>query len=242
MSEFKEYVLSKPLKTVVKLNYLKSCLVGEAYDLIKHYTHGSQLTDALEQLEQTYNKAEFIVSEVYRNLKGLPICTNFKHIKVCKEQVQTLKVSLATLKTLGFEQEVLSDSSIQNTFILVELEGKIPIEAYTAWVTEKEHIKKNSGSPNLEFFVKFYTKMVEQQSDAQYIRKQLEDVHISQNHGKPKEKPGNANKPKPKETASLFGTSVEENGKKKTIGRVKEISLTVSFVNRVDTLLPSAGQ
>ena len=64
MSEFKEYVLSKPLKTVVKLNYLKSCLVGEAYDLIKHYTHGSQLTDALEQLEQTYNKAEFIVSEV----------------------------------------------------------------------------------------------------------------------------------------------------------------------------------
>ena len=43
MSEFKEYVLSKPLKTVVKLNYLKSCLVGEAYDLIKHYTHGNQL-------------------------------------------------------------------------------------------------------------------------------------------------------------------------------------------------------
>ena len=120
-----------------------------------------------------------------------------------------MKVSLATLKTLGFEQEVLGDSSIQNTFILVELEGKIPIEAYTAWVTEKERIKKSSGSPNLENFVKFYTKMVEQQSDAQYIRKQLEDVHISQNHGKPKEKPGNANKPKPKETASLFGTSVE---------------------------------
>ena len=69
MSEFKEYVLSKPLKTVVKLNYLKSCLVGEAYDLIKHYTHGSQLTDALEQLEQSYNKAELIVAEFYRNLK-----------------------------------------------------------------------------------------------------------------------------------------------------------------------------
>ena len=216
MSEFKEYVLSKPLKTVVKLNYLKSCLLGEAYDLIKHYTHGSQLTDALAQLEQSYNKAEFIVAEVYRNLKGLPICTTFNQIKACKDQVQTLKVSLATLKTLGFEQEVLSDSSIQNTFILVELEGKIPIEAYTAWVTEKENIKKNSGSPNLESFVKFYTKMVEQQADAQYIRKQLEDVHIAQKHGKPKEKlPGNSNKPKTKETASLFGTSVEENGKKK---------------------------
>ena len=30
MSEFKEYVLSKPLKTVIKLNYLKSCLLGGA--------------------------------------------------------------------------------------------------------------------------------------------------------------------------------------------------------------------
>ena len=98
----------------------------------------------------------------------------------------------------------------------MELEGKIPIEAYTAWVTEKENIKKNSGSPNLESFVKFYTKMVEQQADAQYIRTQLEDVHIAQKHGKPKEKlPGNSNKPKPKETASLFGTSVEENDKDK---------------------------
>ena len=84
--------------------------------------------------------------------------------------------------------------------------------------------------------------MVEQQSDAQYMGKQLEDVHNPPNNNKPREKPGNANKPKPKETASLFGTSVEENGKKKAIGRVKEISLTLSFVNRVDTLLPSAGQ
>ena len=54
------------------------------------------------------------------------------------------------LKTLGFDQEMFADSSIQNTFILVELEGKIPIEAYTAWVTEKDHKKKNSGTPNLE--------------------------------------------------------------------------------------------
>ena len=103
MSEFKEYVLSKPLKTVVKLNYLKSCLLGEAYDLIKHYTHGSQLTDALAQLEQSYDKAEFIVAEVYRNLKGLPICTTFNQIKVCKEQVQTLKVSFPKAYTFRIQ-------------------------------------------------------------------------------------------------------------------------------------------
>ena len=70
MAELKEYVLSKPLKTVVKLNYLKYCLMGEVYDLVKSYTHGNQLTDALETLEHTYNKSEFIVSEFFRNLKG----------------------------------------------------------------------------------------------------------------------------------------------------------------------------
>ena len=114
MAEFKEYVLSKPLKTVVKLSHLKSCLMGEAYDLVKSYTHGNQLTDALETLEHSCNKSEFIVSEVDRNSKGLSICTSFKHIKTCKEQVQTLKVSLATLKTLGFYEEIFKDSSIQN--------------------------------------------------------------------------------------------------------------------------------
>ena len=60
--------------------------------------------------------------------------------------------------------------------------------------------------------------MVEQQSDAQYIRKQLEDVHNPPNNGKPKEKPGNANKTKARETASLFGTSVEETDKDKKKG------------------------
>ena len=89
---------------------------------------------------------------------------------------------------------MFDDSSIQSTFILVELEGKIPIEAYTAWVIEKERIKKSSGSPNLENFVKFYTKIVEQQADAQYIRKQLEDAQNSPNSGKPKEKPDGADK------------------------------------------------
>ena len=97
-------------------------------------------------------------------------------------------MSLTTLKILGFDKEIFGDSSIQNTFILVELEGKIPIEGYIAWVSEKDNIKRNQGTPNLESLVKFYTKMVEQQADAQYIRKQLVDVHSPPNGSKPKEK------------------------------------------------------
>ena len=38
------------------------------------------MNDALEALGHIYNKLEFILSEVYRNLKDLPICTSFKNI------------------------------------------------------------------------------------------------------------------------------------------------------------------
>ena len=47
IEEFKQYVLTRPLKPVVKLNYLKTCLGGEALELVKHYTHAEPLTDAL---------------------------------------------------------------------------------------------------------------------------------------------------------------------------------------------------
>ena len=60
--------------------------------------------------------------------------------------------------------------------------------------------------------------MVEQQLDAQYIRKQLEDVHNPPNGSKPKEKLS-TDKKKAKESASLFGTTVEESDKNKGGGK-----------------------
>ena len=67
----------------------------------------------------------------------------------------------------------------KTTFILVDLEGKIPIEGYTAWTSEKERLKSNNKYPDLESFTKFYDKLVGQQADALYIRKQLEEVNHS---------------------------------------------------------------
>lgn len=104
MDEFREYVITRPLKPVVKLNYLKTCLGGEALELVRCYTHGDQLNQALAALENAFNKPDFIISEIYRNLKLLPPITTFKAIKTAKEQVQTLNVSLATLRTLGYEK------------------------------------------------------------------------------------------------------------------------------------------
>ena len=78
IDEFKQFILTRPLKPVVKLNHLKTCLGGDALDIVKNYTHGSQLNDALEALENAYNKPDFIISEVYRNLNSLGTVTFFK--------------------------------------------------------------------------------------------------------------------------------------------------------------------
>ena len=81
---------------------------------------------------------------------------------------------------MGFEQDFLGDKNVlQNTFILIELEGKIPMQAYNAWMIEKDTLKASGTSPNLEKFTLFYEKMTNQQLDAIYIRKQLEDLNKS---------------------------------------------------------------
>ena len=80
----------------------------------------------------------FVIGEIYKNLKSLPSVSSFQNVKAVRAQVQTLKVVLATLKMLGFEQDFLGDKNIlQNTFILFELEEKIPMQAYNAWMIEK---------------------------------------------------------------------------------------------------------
>ena len=85
-----------------------------------------------------------------------------------------MKVALATLKTLGFEQDFLGDKNVlQNTFILIELEGRIPMQAYNSWMIEKDALKASGTSPNLENFTNFYEKMTNQQLDAIYIKNNL---------------------------------------------------------------------
>lgn len=84
----------------MKLNQLKVSLGGDALELIQNYTHGSQLLEPLQTLENAYSKPEFIVSELYKALKGMATITTFWAIRSAKEQVATLKVALATVKPL----------------------------------------------------------------------------------------------------------------------------------------------
>lgn len=66
---------------------------------------------------------------------------------------------------------------MQNTFILRELEGKIPLDAFTTWIVVKDNVNMNDKTPNLEDFVKFNTRLVDQLADDQYLRSQLEEFN-----------------------------------------------------------------
>ena len=173
-------MLNRPLKRLIKLNHLKQCLKGDALNLVKSFNNSEQLQDTLTALENAYSKPDFVIGEIYKNLKSLPSVSSFQNLKAIKAQVQSLKVALATLKTLGFEQHFLGDKNmLQNTFILIELEGKILMQAYNAWMIEKDALKVSGTTLDLEKLITFYETMSNQQLDAIYIRKQLEDLNKS---------------------------------------------------------------
>ena len=81
-------------------------------DLVKSFNYSEQLQDALTALENAYSKPYFVIREIYKNLKSLQSVSSFQNVKAIKAQLQTLKVALATLKTLGFGQDFLGDKNM----------------------------------------------------------------------------------------------------------------------------------
>ena len=116
------------MKDLVKLDYLKKSVAGEALDAIRAYSHGDQLQEALKVLQQLYAKPQLIVAEVYSNLRNMPTLDSFKNIKLAKEQVQTIQMAIATFRSLGLEQELTNETNFQNTCILRDNENKIPYD------------------------------------------------------------------------------------------------------------------
>ena len=112
------------------------------FEIDKHYILGSQLQTALEALEGAYNKQDLIIAEIYRSFKQLPRVTSFlgDNLDNAKSQVNVLKVGLATLSSMGLGDELRHDSSLQTTFLLTELEAKIPISTHLKWLGEKDKL------------------------------------------------------------------------------------------------------
>ena len=178
MAEYNEFVLAKPVPDLIKLRWLKKSLDGEALKLVKSYTLGSQLQTALEALEGVYNKQDLIIAEIYRSFKQLPRVGSFQgdNLNKAKSQVNILKVGLATLSSMGLGDELRHDSPLQTTFLLTELEAKIPISTHLRWIEEKDRLQKQRINPNIEHFTEFYEKAVETNSDAVYMRNRLDEI------------------------------------------------------------------
>ena len=179
MEEFREFILAKPIPPLIKLRSLHASVEGEALKMIKMYTLGDQLTSAIQVLENTYNKPNLVVAEVYRYIKTLPKLKTLigeKDIKIAKDQVGTLKISIATLKSMGYGEELLNDSNLHNSFLLVELEAKVPMFVNLQWCAEKTRIQNAGGTANIETFTEFYERLVEMNNDAVYTRARLEEM------------------------------------------------------------------
>ena len=111
---------------------------------------------------------------------------NGKNMNTAKVQVCNLKIAITTLKSMGFEDELLNDTNLQNTFLLTELEAKIPVFVYSKWVDKKEKLKEKGKTVNIEEFCSFYEKIVETQNDAVYIRNRLDELEGSKKVKSPK--------------------------------------------------------
>ena len=171
-----------------------------------------QLQTALDALEHAYNKSELVVAELYRHIRNLPMVSSFssKTIAVAREQVCILKVSIATLKSMGYGDDLVNENNLNNSFLLLEIEGKVPMFVHRSWADEKRRLKSINTQASIEDFTNFYEQVVESNNDAIYTRDRLEE--LSGHKDKNKEKP-NKDKDKDKSRRShvQLATQMEAN-------------------------------
>ena len=97
---------------------VKNSLEGEALKLVKAYTLGGQLATALEVLENAYSKQELIIAKIYRSFKKIARVTTFtgENLPKAKAQINTLKVGLSALDSMGLMDELRHISPLQKHF------------------------------------------------------------------------------------------------------------------------------
>ena len=111
--------LSHPISPLIKWRQLHNSVEGPALKLVQSYTLADQLQTALYALEHAYNKPELVVAELYRHIRNLPMVSSFssKTIAVAREQVCILKVSIATLKSMGYGDDLVNENNLNNSFL-----------------------------------------------------------------------------------------------------------------------------
>ena len=152
---FTETVLKKEMKDLAKLEYLKKSLGGEALEAVRIFSHGDQLAEALKVLQDLYAKPTLIVAEIYSSLRHMPTLDNYRNIQVAKAQVQTIQMAIATFKSLGLERDLTCETNFQNTYILGDLENKIPLDTKIKWFEVKMRCEQTKKSQILRILLSF---------------------------------------------------------------------------------------
>jgi len=74
---------------------------------------------------------------------------------------------------------------VENSTFLITIEEKIPFQTYLKWEEEKDRIKRNHESVNIEKFIDFYTDKIRREENAQYLRPNKGQPETSGSHKKP---------------------------------------------------------
>ena len=76
---------------------------------------------------------------------------------------------------MGYDEDLADSHSLHNSFLLLEIESKIPIFAVRQWSDEKRKKEKAGKEANIEDFIEFYERIVQTNEDVVYARTHLED-------------------------------------------------------------------
>ena len=84
---------------------------------------------------------------------------------------------IATFQSLGLEKDLTTDTSFQNTYILGDIENKVPIDTKIKWFEITSEMRERDKEPNLKDFSEFYQKLVYSVNEAQYMPSALEGIN-----------------------------------------------------------------
>ena len=163
-TEFTELVLDKQYSDSTKLRYLKQYLEGEALDCVKNYHSGTELSTALNALDNQYGRAEMVIRECIKSIQKLQPLKSELDIKGSKHFLYKLTTNLSTLKVYNFDIE----NSVE-TFMLT-IEEKLNRESSLKWEDQKAELRKENEMVTIEKFVEFFTEKIRKEENVSLVR------------------------------------------------------------------------
>ena len=111
-----------------------------------------------------------VVKETFRNMRAMEPVKSHYDIKANRKLLNEINTNISTLKCYNVDLTG-PDGETENSTFLVDMEEKIPHNTYIKWEEEKEKIKQSAKIITIEAFLDFYSKQINMEENAQYMRK-----------------------------------------------------------------------